>query len=148
MGKRRGRNRHRKKKQRVWERFRSHATWQTVEDDMENERYKDEQRENLKNMAELKLDLLSRTILVRNILPLGVEENQIKLRNFMESQYGPIQKMSLDKKVKRKQLPRGGVTFNFKRGAPKIAHRNQQNPPSTTDLQDTRPEPARGGPNS
>lgn len=76
MGKRRGRNRRRKQKRRLWERFRSHSTWQTVEDEMENERYKDEQKENLKNMAELKLDLLSRTVLARNVLPLGVEENK------------------------------------------------------------------------
>ena len=100
--------------------FRSHSTWQTMEDDMENERYKDEQRENLKNMAELKLDLLSRAVLMRNVLPLGVKENQIKLRNFMESQYGPIQKMPIDKKVKRKQFSRGRVTFNFKRDVEKI----------------------------
>ena len=91
-----------------------------MEYEIESEKYKEEQKENLKNIAELKNDLLSRTILVGSVLQLGVEKHKVALRNFLERQYGPVQKIALDKKVKNKQYPRGRVTFNFRCDAEKI----------------------------
>mmetsp|Transcript_24703 Transcript_24703/g.51684 ORF Transcript_24703/g.51684 Transcript_24703/m.51684 type:complete len:1337 (+) Transcript_24703:117-4127(+) len=117
MGKRR--NRKNRKKQQVWRQFRSRSIVQAVEDETERERYKEEQKAHLKNIAESKLDLLCRTVLVGSVLPLGVEKNKNALRVFMERNYGPVQKLGVDKKRKCK-FPRGRVTFNFKQDAEKI----------------------------
>ncbi|KAL7542670.1 hypothetical protein ACHAXR_011976, partial [Thalassiosira sp. AJA248-18] len=66
-----------------------------------------------------KKDLLSRTIVVASVLPLGVEKNKDTLRRFMEHQYGPVQKVGIDKKGRGK-FPRGRVTFNYKKDAEKL----------------------------
>lgn len=125
MGKRRNRNR-RRKKQEVWTQFRSESIRQTFEDETERERYKEEQKKDLKNIAESKLDLLSRTVVVGSVLPLRdknnplrAERNKTALRTFMEVHYGPVQKIGLDGKSKGK-FPRGRIIFNFKSDAEKI----------------------------
>ena len=119
MGRRRKRNNRRGKKQQVWRQFQSHSTWQAFEDETERERYRVEQKEHLKTIAELKVDLLSRTVLVGSVLPLGVEKNKDALRRFMEHHHGPVQKVGIDKK-RRGKFPRGRITFNFKHDAEKL----------------------------
>ena len=120
MGKRRNRNRNRRcKGQQIWKQFRSDSISRAFHDETERQRYKEEQKAHLKNVAELKLDLLSRTVMVGSVLPLGQEKNKVALRNFMERQYGPVQKLGIDKKGGGK-FPRGRVTFNYKTDAEHI----------------------------
>ena len=120
MGKRRNRNKNRRrKKQQVWTTFRSESIRQSFEDDTQRELYKKEQKKDLKNIAEAKLDLLSRTVVVGSVLPLRVEKNKAALRQFLEISYGPVQKVGIDKKSRGK-FPRGRVTFNFKSDTEKI----------------------------
>mmetsp|Transcript_12958 Transcript_12958/g.31573 ORF Transcript_12958/g.31573 Transcript_12958/m.31573 type:complete len:471 (-) Transcript_12958:1390-2802(-) len=118
MGKRRNRNR-RRKKQQVWTQFRSQSIRQTFEEETDRERYKEEQKRDLNNIAKLKIDLLSRTVVVGSVLPLHDGKNKVALQNFMELHYGPVQKVGVDKKSRGK-YPRGRVTFNFKRDAEKL----------------------------
>ena len=120
MGKRRNRNKNRRrKKQQVWTTFRSESIRQSFEDDTQREQYKKEQKKDLKNIADAKLDLLSRTVVVGSVLPLRVEKNKSALHRFLELNYGPVQNVGIDKKSRGK-FPRGRVTFNFKRDAEKI----------------------------
>lgn len=120
MGKRRNRNKNRRrKKQQVWTTFRSESIRQSFEDDTQRELYKKEQKKDLKHIAEAKLDLLSRTVIVGSVLPLRVEKNKAALRQFLEISYGPVQKVGIDKKSRGK-FPRGRVTFNFKSDTEKI----------------------------
>lgn len=117
MGRRRKGNRRKRQKLRM--QFHSNSTKQILDDEVDRERYYQEQEKYLEGIVELKNDFLSRTILVGSVLPLDIEKNRDNLKRFMEQQYGPVQKIGIDRKGGGR-YPRARVTFNFKKDAEKI----------------------------
>lgn len=127
MGKRRQRRRgrHRQYHQNVWRQYKSRSLLQSVEDENEREQYRVKQKEHLQQIAELKQDLLSRTVLVGSVLPLENSINLQRLKQFMSIRFGPVQKCTLEKKKSNNRrggnrFPRGRVQFHQKKDAEKV----------------------------
>lgn len=119
MGRRRRRNRNRNKRQNIRCNFHANSNKQAFEFDVNRELYDHEQEKHLKNIAEQKKDLLSRSVFVGSVLgSLHDKERRDALKGLLEQKYGPVQRVAVRKGGGRH--PMGLVTFNFEKDASRV----------------------------
>lgn len=119
MGRRRNRNR----KSRAIQHLRSQSISQYVLDENQQAERKHFEKAELLRLSAVRDDLLSRSVLVGSVKPLGIETNKIKLQSFLAGRYGPVEKIALvwyKRRGKQNQFPKGRVLFNHRQSAEKI----------------------------
>ena len=120
---RRRRRRRQKTNPNVFGTFESQSLIQSLDDEALRQKYREKQKEHLQAMADIRDELLSRTVTVSSVLPLQRSQNLRDLKYFMKQSFGPVEKCEVESNIHKTQVskfPRGLVRFKLRSDAEKI----------------------------